>query len=290
MCWNKPINFRIQCITVLLNMWMAQVAAFLSPAKYWNRWVGSVQEQKDNFLSKLKNTEKLLDWQTSLYTAWELFCQHHDLNTDDEHQQAQFIMQHPNLKQAGLLEVQSLMETDKAIIVIVLPVEGTTWNAISAIAIQHNLRDKDVSLEICFLKGGFLTKEQATASMMIINPGIVVNPHLPGNLQHCNQIVWSPENSHSLDSISVITDYTQSTAANFSENSLPELSISTVDPQQVSDTIPCTNSFAALSDSTDDMNNMLAPVCTGDLAIKFCQHYSAKSSNLSSLYHSPTNT
>ena len=98
-------------------------------------------------------------------------------------------MQHPNLKQAGLLEVQSLMETDKAIIVIVLPVEGTTWNAISAIAIQHNLQDKDVSLEICFLRGGFLTKEQATASMMIINPGIVVNPHLPGNLQHCNQIV-----------------------------------------------------------------------------------------------------
>ena len=86
----------------------------------------------------------------------------------------------------------------------------------------------------------------------------------------------------------MITDYTQSTAANFSENSLPELSISTVDPQQVSDTIPCTNSFAALSDSTDNMNNMLAPVCTGALAIKFCQHYSAKSSSLSSLYHSPS--
>ena len=91
--------------------------------------VGSVQEQKDNFLSKLKHTEELVDWQISLYTAREVFRQHRDLNTDDEHQRAQFILQYPNLKQAGLLEVQSLTETDKAITVIVSPVEGTNQNA-----------------------------------------------------------------------------------------------------------------------------------------------------------------
>ena len=110
-----------------------------------------------------------------------------------------------------------------------------------------------------------MTIEQATASMMIMNPGIVVNLHLPGNLQHFNLIVCSPGKSTSLDSISVITDYTQSIAAKFSDNPSPESSISTVDSQQVSDTIPCTNSFAALSDSTDDTNNMLAPVCAGEL-------------------------
>ena len=82
-----------------------------------------------------------------------------------------------------------------------------------------------------------MTIEQATASMMIMNPGIVVNPHLPGNFQHFNPIVCSPEQCHSLDSISVITDYTQSTAANLCDNPLPEPSISTNDSQQVSGTI-----------------------------------------------------
>ena len=67
--------------------------------------------------------------------------------------------------------MQSLTETDKAITVIVCPVEGTNLNAISAIAISYNLQDNDVNLEIRFLKGGFLTIEQATASMMIMNPG-----------------------------------------------------------------------------------------------------------------------
>ena len=47
--------------------------------------VGSVQEQKDNFLSKLKNTEELLDWQIGLYTAREVFRQHRDLNTAITH-------------------------------------------------------------------------------------------------------------------------------------------------------------------------------------------------------------
>ena len=150
----------------------------------------------------------MLDWQIGLYTAREVFRQHCDLNTDDEHQRAQFILQYPNLKQAGLLEVQSLTETNKAITVIVSPVEGTNRNAISAIATPYNLQEEDVSPDIRFLKGGFLTIEQATASMMIMNPGIVVNPHLPGNLQHFNLIVCSPENSHSFDIISVITDYT----------------------------------------------------------------------------------
>ena len=206
-----------------------------------------------------------MDWQIGLYTAREVFRQHRDLNTDDEHQRAQFILQYPNLKQAGLLEVQSLTETDKAITVIVSPVEGTNRNAISAIAIPYNLQEEDVSPEIRFLKGGFLTIEQATASMMIMNPGIVVNPHLPGNLQHFNPIVCSPKKSNSLDSVSVIADFTQTTAAKLSDNPSPESSISTVDSQQVSDTILCTNSFAALSDSTDDTNNMLAPVCAGEL-------------------------
>ena len=162
--------------------------------------VGSVQEQKDNFLSKLQNTEEFLDWQVGFYTALEVFRQHRDLNTDDEHQRAQFILQYPNLKQAGLLEVQSFTKTDKAITVIVSSVEGSTRNAISEIAIPYNLQDEDVSPEIRFLKGGFLTIEQATASMMIMNPGIVVNPHLPGNLQHFNPIVCSPEKISSLDS------------------------------------------------------------------------------------------
>ena len=62
--------------------------------------VGSVQEQKDNFLSKLKNTEQLLHWQIGLYTAQEVFRWHRDINTDDEHQRAQIILQYPNLKQS----------------------------------------------------------------------------------------------------------------------------------------------------------------------------------------------
>ena len=183
--------------------------------------VQSVQEQ-NNFLSRLKNAKELLDCQIGLYTAREVFRLHRDLNTNDEHQRAQFILQYPNLKHAGLLEVQLLTKTDKAITVIVSPVEGTTRNAISAIAIPYNLQDEDESPEICFLKGGFLTIEQATASMMIMNPGEVVNPHLPGNLHHFNPIVCSPGNSHSLDSISVITDYIQSTAANLSDNPLQD--------------------------------------------------------------------
>ena len=98
-----------------------------------------------------------MDWQISLYTAREVFCQHCDLNTDNEHQHAQFILQYLNLKQAGLLEVQSLKETDKAITVIVSPVEGTNRNAISAIAIPYNLQEEDVCPEIRFLKADFLT-------------------------------------------------------------------------------------------------------------------------------------
>ena len=66
--------------------------------------VGSVQEQKDNFISKLKNTEELLDWQIGLYTAREVLRQHRDLNTDNEHQREKFILQYPSLKQAGLHE------------------------------------------------------------------------------------------------------------------------------------------------------------------------------------------
>ena len=92
-----------------------------------------------------------------------------------------------------------------------------------------------------------------------------------------------PNKSHSLDSISVITDYTQSSAANLSNNPLPESSISTVDSQQVSDNIQCTNSFAVLSDSTDDSNNMLMAVCAGDSAQS--NPDSTKSSSLSSLFH-----
>ena len=52
------------------------------------------------------------------------------------------------------------------------------------IANPYNLQDEDVSPEIRFLKGGFLTIERATASMMIMNPDIVVNPHLHENLKH----------------------------------------------------------------------------------------------------------
>ena len=78
-----------------------------------------------------------------------------------------------------------------------------------------------------------MTIEQATASMMIMNPGIVVNPHLPGNLQHFSLIVCSPEKSNSLDSISVITDYIQSTAVKLSDNPSPESSISTVDSRHI---------------------------------------------------------
>ena len=95
------------------------------------------------------------------------------------------------------------------------------------IAIPYNLQDDDVSPDIRFLKGGFLTIEQAIASMMIMNPGIVVNPHL----QHFNPIVCSPKKSNYLNSISVITDYTQTTAAKLSDNPSPESSISTVDSQ-----------------------------------------------------------
>ena len=94
----------------------------------------------------------MLGWKIGLYTAREVFRQHRDLNTDDEHQRAQFILKYPNLKQARLLEVQSLTETDKAITVIVSPVEGTTRNAISAIAIPYNLQDEDESQEIRFSK------------------------------------------------------------------------------------------------------------------------------------------
>ena len=99
-----------------------------------------------------------MDWQIGLFSAREVFHQHGDLNTDDEHQREQFIMQHPNLKQAGLFKVQSLKETDKAIPVIVLPVEGTTWNVISAIDIPCNLQDSSqssrrASQEIRFFKG-----------------------------------------------------------------------------------------------------------------------------------------
>ena len=52
--------------------------------------------------------------------------------------------------------MQSLTETDKAGTVIVSPAEGTTRNAISAIAIPYNLQDEDESLEIRLLKRVFL--------------------------------------------------------------------------------------------------------------------------------------
>ena len=51
--------------------------------------------------------------------------------------------------------MQSHTETDKAITVIVSPVEGATQNAISAIAVPYNPQDEDICLEIRFLKGCF---------------------------------------------------------------------------------------------------------------------------------------
>jgi len=103
---------------------------------------------------------------TCSYTTREVFRQQRDLNTDDEHPRVQFILQYPNL--AGLLKVQSLTKTNKAFTIIVSPVEGTTRNVISAVAIPYNLQDEDESPEIRFLKGSLLTIEQATESSIIV--------------------------------------------------------------------------------------------------------------------------
>ena len=117
-----------------------------------------------------------------------------------------FILQYSNLKQAGLLEVQSFTEADKVITVSV-SYRGycSQCDFCNCYSIQYSRRSWK-SRNSLSQRRLFLTVDQAAASIMIMNPGIVENPHLRRNLQHFNLIVCSPNKSHSLDSISVITD------------------------------------------------------------------------------------